>query len=105
MGEPATLTSPPYTICEPIRVYVSGAGTELLYYYIGQVYKYIAMLGGLIAVLALILAGIMRATAGDNTNQIANANKIVTKCITGLIVLFTSAIILYTINPNFFIIS
>ncbi len=93
-----------YTICEPIMVYVSGAGTELLYYYMGQIYKYIATLGGLIAVLALIIAGIMRSTAGDNTTQITEANKIITKSITGLVVLFLSAIILYTINPNFFVI-
>lgn len=93
-----------YTICEPIMVYVSGPGTELLYYYMGQIYKYIATLGGLIAVLALIIAGIMRSTAGDNTTQITEANKIITKSITGLIVLFLSAIILYTINPNFFVI-
>jgi hypothetical protein len=93
-----------YTICEPIMVYVSQAGTELLYYYMGQIYKYMATLGGLIAVLALIVAGIMRSTAGDNTTQITEANKIITKCISGLVVLFLSAIILYTINPNFFVI-
>ena len=92
----------PFTICEPVMVYLSAAGTGLLYYYIGQVYRYVAGVGGLLAVLILVIAGIMRTTAGDNTNQITQANNLVTKSITGLIVLFLSAIILYTINPNFF---
>lgn len=93
-----------YTYCEPVRVYVTKAGTDLLYYYVGQIYRYVAGLGGLLAVLILIIAGVMRTTAGDNTNQITQANNLVTKSITGLVVLFLSAIILYTINPNFFII-
>lgn len=93
-----------YIICEPVMIYLSDAGTDLLYYYIGQVYRYAAGVGGLLAVLILIIAGIMRTTAGDNTNQITQANNLVTKSITGLIVLFLSAIILYTINPNFFVI-
>ncbi len=94
-----------YTICEPIMVYVSAAGTELLYYYMGQIYRYTATVGGLLAVLILIVAGVMRSTAGDNTNQVTSANNLIKKCIYGLVVLFSSAIILYTINPNFFVTS
>lgn len=96
-------TTGKYTICEPVRIYISTTGSNLLYYYIGQIYRYVAGVGGLLAVLILIIAGIMRTTAGDNTNQITQANNLVTKSITGLIVLFLSAIILYTINPNFFV--
>jgi len=92
-----------YSICEPIRVYVAAAGNQLLYYYIGQIYSYVATLGGMIAVLILIVAGLMRTTAGDNTNQIGEANNMIKKCIYGLALLFLSAIILYTINPNFFV--
>lgn len=92
-----------YTICEPVMVYLSDAGTDLLYFYMGQVYRYAAGIGGLLAVLILIIAGIMWTTAGDNTNQITMARNMITKSITGLILLFLTAIILYTINPNFFV--
>jgi|GEM_PF-4044671 len=93
-----------FTLCEPVMVYVSPAGTALLYYYIGQIYRYMATLGGTIAVLILIVGGIMRASAGDSTDRISKANAIITKCISGLALLFLSAIILYAINPNFFVI-
>ncbi len=92
-----------YTICEPVMVYLSTAGTDLLYFYMGQIYRYMAGIGGLLAVLILIIAGIMWTTAGDNTNQITMAKNMVTKSITGLILLFLTSIILYTINPNFFV--
>ncbi|MCC6643705.1 hypothetical protein IT411_03060 [Candidatus Peregrinibacteria bacterium] len=94
----------PFTICEIVQVYVTEGGTNLLYYYIGQIYKYMAWLGGFIAVFILIIAGLMRTTAGDNAEQITKANGLITKCISGLILLFLSAIILYAINPNFFVI-
>lgn len=93
-----------FTICEPVMVYLSVAGTNLLYYYIGQIYRYMATLGGIIAVLIMIVAGILRASAGDNSDRISKANGIITKCISGLVLLFLSAIILYAINPNFFVI-
>lgn len=94
-----------FTVCEPVMIYVSAAGTNLLYYYIGQVYRYMATLGGIIAVLIIIVAGVLRASAGDNTDRISKANAIITKCISGLVLLFLSAIILYVINPNFFVIN
>lgn len=94
-----------YTTCERVMVYVSAAGTNLLYYYIGQIYRYMAFLGGIVAVLTIIIAGLLRATAGDNSEQVGKANSLIAKCVTGLVLLFLSAIILYVINPNFFVIS
>lgn len=91
-----------YTICEPVMIYLSEPGNNLLFYYMGQVYTFAATLGGLLAVLILIVAGIMYATAGDNNNQTTMAKGLITKSISGLIVLFLSALILYVINPNFF---
>lgn len=100
-----TLADPkaPYSYCEIVQVYSAAGGTSLLYGYIGQVYRYIAVLGGFIAVFTLIFAGVMRSAAGDNPDLMGKANQLVTRCITGLIVLFLSAVILYTINPNFFV--
>lgn len=93
-----------FTICEPVMVYVANAGNNLLYYYIGKVYRYAATLGGTLAVLIMIVAGVMYATAGDS-DRTGKAKDIITKCLSGLALLFLSAIILYTINPNFFTIT
>lgn len=92
-----------YEVCEPVMVYVTDPGNSLLFFYIGQVYRYMATLGGIIAVLVLIIAGIMRATAGDSPDRVSKANALVYKSISGLVLLFLSAVILYTINPNFFV--
>lgn len=93
-----------YTICEMVQVYVADGGTNLLYFYIGQIYRYFAWFGGILAVLIMIVAGFMQATAGDNTEQVNKAKTLLARCITGLVVLFLSAAILYIVNPNFFVI-
>lgn len=93
-----------FTICEMVQVYVADAGTNLLYFYIGQIYRYFAWFGGILAVLIMIVAGFMQATAGDNTEQVNKAKTLLARCITGLVVLFLSAAILYIVNPNFFVI-
>jgi len=95
----------PLEYCEIVQVYFSDGGPSLLYGYIGAIYRYMAVLGGFIAVLALIIAGVMRSTSGDQPEMVTKANQLVTRVISGLIVLFLSAVILYTINPNFFVIS
>ncbi len=97
------ITDSDYTTCEAVMIYVTPTGTNLLYYYMGKIYTYMATIGGFLAVLIIILAGIMRASAGDSTERITQANNLIKKSITGLVVLFFSAVILYTINPNFFV--
>ena len=97
-------TGAEYTICEMVQVYVADGGTNLLYFYIGQIYRYFAWFGGILAVLIMIVAGFMQATAGDNTEQVNKAKTLLARCITGLVVLFLSAAILYIVNPNFFVI-
>jgi len=91
------------TICEIVQVYVSSSGTNLLYNYIGQIYRYVAEIGGLIAVLIIIFSGIQIASAGANPDALNKAKARITRSILGLILLFLSAVILYAINPNFFI--
>jgi hypothetical protein len=51
----------------------------------------------------LIIAGVMWSASGDQPEMLNKAKQMVGRCITGLIVLFLSAVILYTINPNFFV--
>ncbi len=90
------------TTCEYVQVFTAPSGTNLLYVYIGALYQYAAGLGGILAVLLMIIGGIQVASAGGDANKMAKAKELITKSLTGLIVLFLSAVILYTINPNFF---
>jgi hypothetical protein len=95
--------SPSNTVtCEIVQVYVSPVGKSLLYGYVGQIYRYVAFIGGLIAVFIIIVAGIMWTSAGGNSEAISNAKAMITRSLVGLVVLFLSALILYTINPTFF---
>lgn len=89
-------------ICEIVQVYVAPVGTSLLYSYVGQIYRYVAFIGGLIAVFIIIIAGVMWTSAGGNSEAVSNAKAMMTRSLVGLVVLFLSALILYTINPNFF---
>ncbi|MGL5831216.1 MAG: pilin [Candidatus Altimarinota bacterium] len=88
--------------CEIVQVYVAPVGTGLLYSYVGQIYRYVSFIGGLIAVFIIIVAGVMWTSAGGNSEAVSKAKEMITRSLVGLVVLFLSALILYTINPNFF---
>jgi hypothetical protein len=99
---PKTTDKVTYTACQRVQVLYAPSGAGLLYGYIGLIYKYAAGIIGIISVLYLVWGGIMITTAGDNTGRIDEAKTKIFQSIAGLILLFLSAVILYTINPNFF---
>jgi len=88
--------------CKRVQVYFTKTGAALLYTYIGQIYRWGAGTIGVVSVLYLVWGGIEITTAGDNTGKIDEAKKKIIQSITGLVLLFMSGVILYTINPNFF---
>jgi len=89
-------------ICQRVQVLIAKSGAALLYSYIGLIYKWAAGTIGIISVLYLVYGGVLIATAGDNPGQVDKAKEKIFQSIAGLILLFLSAVILYTINPNFF---
>jgi hypothetical protein len=93
---------PADAICQRVQVFFSKSGAGLMYAYIGLVYKWAAGVIGIVCVLFLVLGGVQIAAAGDNTGKIDEAKQRIIQSIAGLVLLFLSAIILYTINPNFF---
>ncbi len=99
-GTPASNEA--YTTCEYIMAYVADDGPSLLYGYIGHIYRYVAGIAGLIAVFILIAGGTMIAAAGGDSERVSKAKTLITRSLIGLVVLFLTALILYTINPNFF---
>jgi hypothetical protein len=91
------------TICQTVQVFIAQSGLELLFSYLGLIYRWAAGMIGIVSVFYLIYGGIKIATAGDNTSAIDEAKAKIIQSIAGLILLFLSAVILYTINPNFFV--
>ena len=88
--------------CQPIQVFLSSTGTDLLFVYISTIYKWAASVIGIIAVLVIVISGIQISAAAGEQQAVTNAKNRIIQTLGGLALLFLSAIILYTINPNFF---
>jgi hypothetical protein len=89
--------------CDPVQVLISKGGTSLLEGYLKTLYSYAASIAGIIAVSIIVLSGIQISASGGDSGAIDEAKKRIIKSILGIVVLFLSSIILYTINPNFFV--
>ncbi len=88
--------------CREVQVILSKGGTTMIYYYIGTIYRWGAGLVGIIAVTLIIISGIQISAAGGEPDAINAAKKRIIQSIAGIVVLFLSGLILYTVNPNFF---
>ncbi len=89
--------------CKPILVLLSKGGTTLLYNYIGMLYRWGVSMAGIIAVLVMVISGIQISVAGGESEAVTNAKKRIFKSLAGIAVLILSGVILYTINPDFFV--
>ncbi|MSU76396.1 hypothetical protein EXS54_02930 [Patescibacteria group bacterium] len=68
--------------------------------YVNDAYNFLAIVGGLVAVLMLIYAGYRYMTSYGDPEKIADAKDIVEKSLIGLGLLILAALILNTINPR-----
>lgn len=68
--------------------------------YISGVYDYGLLIGGILAAIMIMAGGLIWLTSGGDVSKVANAKKILTGSITGLVLLFSSFLILQTINPD-----
>lgn len=89
--------------CQRIQIMRANSGTELVYNYVGMIYKWAATTVGIISVFVMVFGGIQIMTAGPDSAKIENAKKHIMQSLTGLVILFLSGLILYTINPTFFV--
>jgi len=96
-------TPTPTLTCQRVQVFLAQSGADLLYTYVGQIYKWAAGSIGIVAVLFLVWGGIEISTAQGDSGKIEKAKERILQSLGGLVLLFLSALILYTINPNFFI--
>lgn len=88
--------------CQPVQVLKSDSGTDLLFLYVGTIYRWAASVIGMVAVLVIVISGIQISAAAGEQQAITNAKTRIFQSIGGLVLLFLSGIILYTINPTFF---
>lgn len=77
-------------------------GLDLLRKYASQVYQWIAGIVGAICILIIVVSGIQISMGGVSQEEVSAAKDRITRSLVGLVVLFLSAFILYTINPIFF---
>jgi len=68
--------------------------------YIKAIYNYFLLVGGLVAVIALMVGGVIWLISAGNTSRISEAKAWITGSITGVVVLLSSYVLLYQINPN-----
>lgn len=91
--------------CEKVTVIftpLEKGGTGLIETYVGLIYRWAATLAGIVCILIMIVSGIQISAAGEDAQAVESAKKRIFQSLTGLVILFLSAFILYMINPGFF---
>jgi len=82
---------------------VSGKdGLDLLNNYAKLVYQWIAGIVGSLCILIIIVSGIQISIGGLSQEEVSSAKDRIGRSLMGMVVLFLSAFILYSINPIFF---
>lgn len=102
IGSPEIIKECSFT-CKKAERISGKSGTDLISRYIAVVYKGMAAIVGIIAVLNMVYRGIRISMGGSQAEEIEAAKKSIFMSIAGLALLFLSGIILYAINPNFFV--
>lgn len=89
--------------CQRVQVLKAKSGAELVYSYVGMIYKWAAGTIGIISVFTMVYSGIGIMTASGEGGSIDKHKTRIMQSLLGLVILFLSGIILYTINPTFFV--
>ncbi|HOZ53278.1 MAG TPA: pilin [bacterium] len=68
--------------------------------YIYAIYNYLLGIGGVLAAIALMIGGVLWLVSTGNASRVSQAKSWITGSLTGLIILLTSYVLLYEINPE-----
>lgn len=77
-------------------------GVDLINQYISMIYAWAASIVGIVAVLMIIVSGLQIIFGGANTELVSDARNRIMQSLISLVLLFCTALLLRTINPNFF---
>ncbi len=97
--ESTSLNDVPALSCTISERIDGKSGTDLLARYVGAIYRWAAGVIGIISVLVIVISGIQITV---DTSGLEKAKERIMQSLMGLVLLFLSALILYTINPTFF---
>ena len=101
INEPIQLQAP-LPIGEDKGEQIEASNKGYLFVYIVKVYRYVATVAGIIAVMMVVIGGFQIAMSRDDTAGVEAGKKRIYHAIEGLAILFTSSILLSTINPQFY---
>lgn len=87
--------------CQYRQWIIASTGMGLLKIYVKQIFTFGAFAVGAIAVATIILNGVRISVAGVS-GDISEAKQKITQSLSGIVLLFMAALILYSINPDFF---
>lgn len=87
--------------CEKRQWIIAASGAGIVKVFVKQIYIYGAGIVGFIAVVVIVVSGIQISVSGVS-GDITSAKERIWQSISGLVLLFLSGLILYTINPTFF---
>lgn len=87
--------------CELRQWIIASTGMGLLKLYVKQIFTFGAFAVGAVAVATIILNGVRISVAGVS-GDISEAKQKITQSLSGIVLLFLAALILYSINPDFF---
>lgn len=68
--------------------------------YIYAIYNYLLGIGGVLAAIALMIGGVIWLISAGNASRVSEAKSWIVGSITGIIILLTSYVLLYEINPE-----
>lgn len=77
-------------------------GVDLINQYISMIYMWAASIIGVVAVLMIVVSGLQIIFGGANTEFVSDAKGRIMQALLSLVLLFGTALLLRTINPNFF---
>lgn len=99
--------APGERVVQALLSYVQGkeymGSLALLYSYVGIVYKFLSGIIIGVVVVVIILGGITIATAGAEEENFTKGKEMIIKALVGMVLWFLASLILYTINPTFFV--
>lgn len=89
------------SICEKRQWIIGDSGASIIKIYVKQIYIWAAGTIGFISVIIIVINGIRISVSGAS-GDITQAKERILQSISGLVLLFLSGLLLYTINPTFF---
>lgn len=94
-----------YYDCQEVTVIMSPleqGGIGILNVYVSLIYRWVAGIVGVVAVLIMIISGLQIITAQGESEAVSAGKKRIMQAIGGIVLLFFASGILYMINPTFF---